>query len=140
MMEWLLYVAVYLGIAFISSIFMTSSSYKSLLKSSEPVNTKDAWGHIRSQDIIDGEEYARRKNLSAKARKWGFWLGMLWILIIPAEILMGLYAGMSKIHAQLSIEPHDREFTTKKELYAAQKIVDKYNEEQKTKFDKELES
>jgi hypothetical protein len=138
-MEWILYIAVYLGIAFITSVITTRSGYKHLLKTDKPIETKDAWGHARPFEDIAKDEAERRKKLAHISRIWGIWLGILWFITWPVEILMTLWAGANKIYNRLTIEPLDQDFQTQRKIHDAQRIVDEYNAEQKKKFDRELE-
>lgn len=138
-MEWFIWLLIYVIIGFIVSIPVTRFSYRKALKDNKnPIPKVDRGALKRSTEQLDTLETKRREKLSVEALTVGFWCGLFWPFVSILFVILFIGGvGMKIVHA-LTIEPEDQPFVSEKELRKAQAVVDKYNAEQKSLFEKEL--
>lgn len=136
-MDWLIWIAIYLTCGFVTSLVSTKMSYKKALKENKNPVPKSIVerGNVNDIDIL---EEKRRKKLATESLTAGFWAGLFWPIIWVAFVILFICGmGMHIIHS-ITIKPEDRPFVSERELRKAQAIVDKYEQEKRAEFEKEL--
>lgn len=133
----------YMAVGFITTLIISKGFYRSYLldKSKSQINKMNySFSRKCTEEELEEQENKRRAGLAKEAMTTGLVLGAIWPITLV--LCIGLYLGFGLKNAvhKISIGPVDRERENELAYSKAKRIVLKYEEEQKQKFDKELGS
>ncbi len=135
-MEILLFILGYFTIGVITGLFMTKLEYANSIKTNEDPLPKNEVSKEKKQKL----EVKRRERLAKKATRSGIIAIPFWPVLYAIMILSLPFVVYVALVKKIAIDPEDAALITEIENDKAMKIVEQYQQQEKEKFQKELDN